>query len=166
VSLHSHRATRVHARPRGRAVTGPRVRADARSRARASAPRPRGCGSTPVGTRACADAVFTASARKTASAGKRGRARTSGRKGCPDGHFLLKTSFMTSLAQRGRTGCSTSGQMVWPDGWPDGVARRGATSLATSFFECHVISHVIFECHVTRLGWQGVILLPTLVSQR
>jgi hypothetical protein len=31
---------------------------------------------------------------------------------------------------------------------------------------CHVIGHVIFECHVTRLGWQGVILLPTLVSQR
>jgi hypothetical protein len=39
-------------------------------------------------------------------------------------------------------------------------------SSATSFFECHVIGHVIFECHVTRLGWQGVILLPTLVSQR
>jgi hypothetical protein len=38
--------------------------------------------------------------------------------------------------------------------------------LATSFFECHVIGHVIFECHFTRLGWQGVILLPTLVSQR
>jgi hypothetical protein len=27
-----------------------------------------------------------------------------------------------------------------------------ATSSATSFFECHVIGHVIFECHVTRLG--------------
>jgi hypothetical protein len=40
-----------------------------------------------------------------------------------------------------------------------------ATSSATSFFDCHVIGHVIFECHVTRLGWQGVILLPTLVSQ-
>jgi hypothetical protein len=69
------------------------------------------------------------------------------------------------------------GQTVWPDGvpdgWPGGVARRGArrgqtgaTSLATSFFECHVIGHVIFECHVTHLGWQGVILLSTLVSQR
>jgi hypothetical protein len=37
---------------------------------------------------------------------------------------------------------------------------------ATSFFDCHVIGHVIFECHVTRLGWQGIILLPTLVNQR
>jgi hypothetical protein len=31
--------------------------------------------------------------------------------------------------------------------------------------ESHVIGHVIFECHVTCLGWQGVILLPTLLSQ-
>jgi hypothetical protein len=38
-----------------------------------------------------ADAIFTA------SADKRGRARTSGRKGRPDGHFHPKTSFMTSL---------------------------------------------------------------------
>jgi hypothetical protein len=30
----------------------------------------------------------------------------------------------------------------------------------------HGISHVIFECHVIRLGWQGVIKLPTLLSQR
>jgi hypothetical protein len=30
----------------------------------------------------------------------------------------------------------------------------------------HVIGHVIFECHVIRLGWQGIILLPTLLSQR
>jgi hypothetical protein len=51
-----------------------------------------------------ADAVFTASACKTASAGKCGRARTSerrprtsGRKGRPDGHFHPKTSFMTPL---------------------------------------------------------------------
>jgi hypothetical protein len=29
----------------------------------------------------------------------------------------------------------------------------------------HVISHIIFECHVTHLGWQGIILLSTLLSQ-
>jgi hypothetical protein len=29
----------------------------------------------------------------------------------------------------------------------------------------YVINHVIFECHVTRLGRQGVILLSTLFSQ-
>jgi hypothetical protein len=38
-----------------------------------------------------------ASACKFASAGKRGRVRTSERKGRPDGHFHPKTSFMTSL---------------------------------------------------------------------
>jgi hypothetical protein len=37
-----------------------------------------------------------------------------------------------------------------PNGVPDGS---------------HVIGHVIFECHVIRLGWQGVILLPALLSQ-
>jgi hypothetical protein len=70
------RATCVHARSHRRAVTGPRGRDFYR-----------------------ADAVFTASACKTASAGKRGRARTSGQKGRPDGHFHPKTSFMTSLAE-------------------------------------------------------------------
>jgi hypothetical protein len=43
------------------------------------------------------------------------------------------------------------------DGVPDG--RDGVLDGS------HVIGHVIFECHVTRLGWQGVILLPTLLSQ-
>jgi hypothetical protein len=45
----------------------------------------------------------------------------------------------------------------WPDGLdgPDGVPDGS-----------HVIGHVIFECHVIRLGWQGVILLPALLSQR
>jgi hypothetical protein len=43
-------------------------------------------------------------------------------------------------------GCPTG-----PDGGPD---------------RSHVIGHVIFECHVTRLRWQMVILLPTLLSQR
>jgi hypothetical protein len=47
-------------------------------------------------------------------------------------------------------GCPTGGP-TGPDGVPDGS---------------HVIGHVIFECHVTRLRWQGVILLPTLLSQR
>jgi hypothetical protein len=62
-------------------------------------------------------------------------------------------------------------------GWPDVVARLGGQTgcptgpdgchvIGHVIFECHVIGHVIFECHVTRLGWQGVILLPTLVSQR
>jgi hypothetical protein len=62
-----------------------------------------------------------------------------------------------------------------PDGWPDGVAKRdGQTGCPTGpdeclvigqvILECHVIGHIIFECHVTRLGWQGVILLPTLIS--
>jgi hypothetical protein len=41
-----------------------------------------------------------------------------------------------------------------PDGGPDKVPDRS-----------HVIGHVIFECHITRLGWQGVILLPTQLSQ-
>jgi hypothetical protein len=60
-----------------------------------------------------------------------------------------------------------------PDGVPDEagrgarrVARRGGqTGCPTGPDGCHVIGHVIFECHVTRLGWQGVILLPTLVGQ-
>jgi hypothetical protein len=77
------------------------------------------------------------------------------------------------------------GQTVWPDGGPDGAgrgARRGPegvpdgghtgwpdggqTGCPTGPDGSHVIGHVIFECHVTRLGWQGVILLPTLLSQR
>jgi hypothetical protein len=62
-------------------------------------------------------------------------------------------------------GVARRGGQTGPDGVPD-RARRGATSSATSFFDCHIIGHVIFECHVTCLGWQGVILLLTLVSQR
>jgi hypothetical protein len=57
-----------------RAVTGPRRPAFARTHCRIRV-----------------DAVFTA------SAGKCGRGRTSGRKGRPDGHFHPKTSVMTSL---------------------------------------------------------------------
>jgi hypothetical protein len=48
----------------------------------------------------------------------------------------------------------TGGQMG-ADGGPDGVPNGS-----------HVIGHIIFECHITHLGWQGVILLPTLLSQR
>jgi hypothetical protein len=43
------------------------------------------------------------------------------------------------------------GQDGGPNGVPDGS---------------HVIGHIIFECHAIRLGWQGVILLPTLLNQR
>jgi hypothetical protein len=52
----------------------------------------------------------------------------------------------------GQTGCPTgqTGQ-TGPDGVPD---------------RSHVIGYIIFECHITRLGWQGVILLPILLSQR
>jgi hypothetical protein len=83
----------------------------------------------------------------------------------------------------GQMGCPTRPDGV-PNGagrgarrGPDGVARWGARLVArrggqTGPDGCHVIGHVIydchviFECHITRLGWQGVILLPTLVSQR
>jgi hypothetical protein len=74
-------------------------------------------------------------------------------------------------ARRGLEGVP-NGARRGPDRVPNGAgwgARQGQTdamSSATSFFDCHVIGHVIFECHVTRLGWQGITLLPTLVSQR
>jgi hypothetical protein len=42
----------------------------------------------------------------------------------------------------------------------------GLTGLDGVLDGSHVIGHVIFECHVIRLWWQGVILLPTLLSQR
>jgi hypothetical protein len=102
-SLSSPPHGRASARPQARADTLPRprgpvaarrvstrVRADARSQARAGVdPRPRGRDFYR------ADAVFTASTCKTASAGKRGRPDdVCGR---PDGHFHPKSSFMTSL---------------------------------------------------------------------
>jgi hypothetical protein len=49
----------------------------------------------------------------------------------------------------GQTGCKT-GCPTGSDGVPNGS---------------HVIGHVIFEYHVTRLRWQGIILLSTLLSQ-
>jgi hypothetical protein len=85
-----------------------------------------------------------------------------GRTGVPDG------------AGRGcQTGAGRGPDRV-PDKWPDEVAKRGAqrdqagcqTGCPTGPNGCHVIGHVIFECHVTHLGWQGIILLPTLLSQR
>jgi hypothetical protein len=78
-------------------------------------------------------------------------ARRVARWGWPDG-----------VARRGRMGCPTGGQTRWPDRGPDGAGRGARRGLDRS----HVIGHVIFECHVTRLGWQGVILLSTLLSQR
>jgi hypothetical protein len=72
--------------------------------------------------------------------GRTGVARTNkGLNGMPDG-------CLTGCRIGGRMGCPTG-----PDGVPDGS---------------HVIGHIIFECHVICLGWQGVILLPTLLSQR
>jgi hypothetical protein len=73
----------------------------------------------------------------------------------------------------GRTGCRTGDQTGGPTGARRG-ARRGArqgqteclTGCPTGPDKSHVIGHIIFECHVTRLGWQGVILLSTLLSQR
>jgi hypothetical protein len=57
-----------------------------------------------------------------------------------------------------------------PDEVPDGGWMGGQTGCPTGPYGVpdgsHVIGHVIFECHVTRLGWQGVILLSTLLSQR
>jgi hypothetical protein len=97
--------------------------------------------------------------------------QTEGQTG-PDG---VTDGWPDGVARRGgQTGCPTGGQTGWPDGVPNGagrgarwVARRGGRmGCPTGPDGCHVIGHVIFECHVTRLGWQGVILLPTLVSQR
>jgi hypothetical protein len=76
------RATRVHARPRERAVTGPRGRASTRTHDRVRT-----------------DAIFTARTRflprprVTADAG----GRLDDVRGRPDGHFHPKTSVMTSL---------------------------------------------------------------------
>jgi hypothetical protein len=85
------------------------------------------------------------------------RGRTGARRvldGVPDG---CQTGYLTGGQTRGLTGCPTgarrglTGARRGPDGVPNGS---------------HVIGHIIFDCHVTRLGWQGVILLPTLLSQR
>jgi hypothetical protein len=78
-----------------------------------------------------------------------GVARRNARQGqteCPTG--------LDGGAQQGRTGC------------PMGARWGGQTGCPTGPDGCHVIGHVIFECHVTRPGWQGIILFPTLVSQR
>jgi hypothetical protein len=72
-----------------------------------------------------------------------GRGPDGGQTGCPTGS--------RRGAKRGQTEGAIRREPDGPDGVPDGS---------------HVIGHAIFECHVTRLGWQGVILLPTLLSQR
>jgi hypothetical protein len=64
-------------------------------------------------------------------------------------------------ARRGQTECLTG-----PNGVPDGGQTGCPTGGQTGPDGCHVIGHVIFEYHVTRLGWQEVILLPTLINQR
>jgi hypothetical protein len=69
--------------------------------------------------------------------------------GCPTGGWMGCPTGCPTRAGRG----AQWGLDGVPDG-PDGVLDGN-----------HVIGHVIFECHVTRLGWQGVILLPTLLSQ-
>jgi hypothetical protein len=117
-------------------------------------------------------------ARRGARRGQTGVPRWGARRGqteCPTGLDGVPNGAgwgARQVARRcGQTGCLTGGETGWPDGVLDGAKRvprhfLNATSSATSFFDCHVIGHVIFECHVTRLGWQGVILLPILVSQR
>jgi hypothetical protein len=75
------------------------------------------------------------------SYGTSGRGPDGGANGVPDGARRGQIR-----CQMGQTGCP-----MGLDGVPD---------------ESHVIGHVIFECHVIRLGWQWVILLPTLLSQR
>jgi hypothetical protein len=105
-----------------------------------------------------------------------GRGAQWGPDGVPDGVARRGAGW---VARRGARRCGQTG-------WPDGVARRGARRGQTGarwgdrrvarrggqmgpdgcHVIGHVIGHVIFECHVTRLGWQGVILLPTLLSQR
>jgi hypothetical protein len=75
-----------------------------------------------------------------------------------------------------RDGCQT-GCPIGPDEVPDGGQMEGLTGGQTGQMGCptgldevpdwsHVIGHVIFVCHVTCLGWHGVILLPILLSER
>jgi hypothetical protein len=121
------------------------VRADAQVRADAGLrPRRHGrlSGRTPASVRThrriCADAIFTA------SSGRCGRGRTSGRKGRPDGHFHPKTSVMTSLPtgpDRLPDGVPDGWQTGWPDGWPDEMGRRGARRGQT-------------ECPTGQTGWR------------
>jgi hypothetical protein len=60
----------------------------------------------------------------------------------------LKTGVPDGMPNGGRTGVPDGGQTGWPD---------GCHIIGHIIFECHVIGHVIghviFECHVTHLGW-------------
>jgi hypothetical protein len=51
------------------------------------------------------------------------------------------------------------------NGMPDGCQTGFLTGLDGVPDGSNVIGHIIFECHVTRLGWQGIILLPILLNQ-
>jgi hypothetical protein len=99
-----------------------------------------------------------------AGRGARWVAQRGGQTGCPTGPDGVPDEGQTGC-QTGPDGVSNGGQtggQTGLNGGPDGVPEGGQTGPDGS----HVIGHVIFECHVTRLGWQGVILLPTLLSQR
>jgi hypothetical protein len=70
--------------------------------------------------------------------------------GPPSGPYLVLQQFCNGVAMiSGHMGGHTGA-----DGGPYGVLDGS-----------HVIGHIIFECHVIRLGWQGVILLSTLLNQ-
>jgi hypothetical protein len=64
---------------------------------------------------------------------------------------------MPDGARRGAKPAARRGARLGPDGCPMGTDGVPDGS--------HVIGHVIFECHINCLRWQGVILLPTLLSQ-
>jgi hypothetical protein len=89
--------------------------------------------------------------------------------GCPTGPRQGTKWDQMECPTGGQTGCPTGPDGV-PNGarWsaqrgPDGGPYEGPNGVPNG---SHVIGHVIFVCHVTHLGWQGVILLPILLSQR
>jgi hypothetical protein len=81
-----------------------------------------------------------------------------GRAGRGDEWQNLRLKIKMSGGRRTGVARTNKGLNGMPNGVPDGPDGVPNGS--------HVIGHVIFECHVTRLGWQGIILLPTLFSQR
>jgi hypothetical protein len=76
-----------------------------------------------------------------------GMARRGGQTECPTGPDGVPNGAGWVARRCGQMGCPTGGQTGWLDGVPRWGARRGqtgATLSATSFFECHVIGHIIF----------------------